>query len=94
MTKYWIISILITTVLMYIVLRINHSHYYTMTDLYSGLINTSLLTLLFINSMIYAIRHTNEFRTGTLLLAGASMCYQVLAILFIINGILWNTDTG
>ena len=94
MIKYWITSILITTVLMYIVLIINHSHYYTMTDFYSGLINTGLLTLLFIFSIIYAIRHSNEFKTGTLLLAGASLCYQVLAILFVINGILWNTDTG
>lgn len=94
MVKYWTISILITTVLMYIVLGINHSHYYTPTDFYSGLINTGLLTILFICSIIYAIRHSNEFNTGTLLLAGASLCYQVLSILFVINGILYNTDTG
>ncbi len=94
MKKYWILSISITVVLFFVVLVINHQYYGTQIDFYSGMTSCGLLTVLLVNNLIYAYRHRKEFRIGTSLLAGFSFLLQIIMVLFIVNGILWNTDTG
>ncbi|WP_029906201.1 hypothetical protein [Prevotella sp. 10(H)] len=94
MNKFSLLNLAFTFVILAIVLVINHNFYLTKTDFYSALISSSIISIQILFCLYYALKHLKEFTILSFVLLSAAILFQILVILFIINGILWSTDTG
>lgn len=94
MKKFWILNFVITLVILAIAVIVNNKFYLTPTDFYSGVICTILLISQFIFCIIYVLKNLSKYTTVYFIVTAIVFFFQIMALLFIINGILWNTDTG
>lgn len=94
MKKFWILNIILTLVIFLAAMAVNHKFYLTNIDFYSGVISSGLLMLQVVFCIIYTLRYRDTTSFLGVAIAVFAFIFQIMSILFIVNGILWNTDTG
>lgn len=94
MKKFWIINICLTSLLLAIAIWGNSQLYGTLWELRIAISSIVLIIFQFIVCCIYSLFHLNDYTKVGIALGLLSVGFMGLCVLFIFNGIIWDTDTG
>ncbi len=94
MKKFWIINICLTILLLAVAVWTNSQLYGTLWELRIIITIMLLMAFQFAVCIIYSLFRIKDYTKLTIISGLLSIGFMILSMLFIFNGMIWNTDTG